>query len=465
MDNTRIKILGTQTPPAGEYVLYWMQGSVRVQDNLALVYARREATRLNVPLLVMFSLTPDYPGANVRSMDFLLRGLRVVWEDLVDLGIAFVLAYGTPPRAAKVLAAKARSVVVDKSNIPLTEQWRRDLAKLVACPVIQVEDNVVIPVDEVSQKEEYSAATLRPKITRLLPLYARSDIPVVVPGASKGPSAMMIENLAKGLLVEGSLSWLDPKQSAGLLQDPLLTGRLDAEVPAVDLPSGSGAALEVLNRFLETKLSRYDEDRNNPTLDGQSGLSPYLHFGMISPLRVVQNALRYPGPALEVFLEEMVVRRELAVNFSLRSGAPDKYSSLPEWAKKTLADHAGDPRSHLYSLEDWEAARTHDAAWNAAQNQMKKTGKMHGYMRMYWGKKILEWSATPEEAFKTAIYLNDRWSLDGRDPNGWTGVAWCFGKHDRPWAERPVFGLIRYMNEAGLRRKFDLDAYIAANQP
>jgi deoxyribodipyrimidine photo-lyase len=200
--------------------------------------------------------------------------------------------------------------------------------------------------------------------------------------------------------------------------------------------------------------------RNDPTLDYLSHLSPYLHFGQISPLYIALKVIDTDSRGKEAFLEELIVRRELSMNFVFYNEKYDSFEAVPEWAKKTLKAHQKNKRQYTYSLEELETAQTHDAYWNAAQREMVGRGKMHGYMRMYWGKKIIEWSKTPEKAFQIALYLNNKYELDGRDPNGFTGVAWCFGKHDRPWGERPIFGNVRYMNDKGLKRKFDADRYV-----
>ena len=217
---------------------------------------------------------------------------------------------------------------------------------------------------------------------------------------------------------------------------------------------------EMVDLFIKTYLSENPESKNDPTLDALSQMSPYLHFGQISPLSIALKAAESRSSGSGAFLEELIVRRELSLNFVFYNEKYDSFEAVPEWAKKYLRAHRKDKRSHTYTLEEFESARTHDPYWNAAQKEMVVTGKMHGYMRMYWGKKIIEWSETPEDAFRTALHLNNKYELDGRDPNGFAGVAWCFGKHDRPWGERPVFGHVRYMNDNGLRRKFDADGYV-----
>jgi deoxyribodipyrimidine photo-lyase len=223
---------------------------------------------------------------------------------------------------------------------------------------------------------------------------------------------------------------------------------------------GIKEALRHLEIFLDEKLDRFPELRNNPTLDYLSHMSPYLHFGQISPLYIALKVKQTKSPGIEAFLEELIIRRELSMNFVFYNDRYDSFDGLPEWARKTLRSHQKDKRQYLYRLEELEQANTHDPYWNAAQKEMVVKGKMHGYMRMYWGKKIIEWSKAPEEGFHAALYLNNKYELDGRDPNGFTGVAWCFGKHDRPWGERPIFGNVRYMNDKGLKRKFDADDYV-----
>jgi deoxyribodipyrimidine photo-lyase len=229
--------------------------------------------------------------------------------------------------------------------------------------------------------------------------------------------------------------------------------------PVESFRGGMAAAKKRLVEFIDGKMDRYDSLKNDPGEDVLSNLSPYLHFGQISPLYITLEVLKHPGPGSDAFLEELIVRRELSMNFTNYNRNYESFAGLPDWAKRTLTEHAHDPREYLYSLEELEEARTHDPYWNAAQTETVTTGKMHGYMRMYWGKKILEWTASPEEAFSRALYLNNKYELDGRDPNGFAGVAWCFGKHDRSWARRPVFGNVRYMNAEGLKRKFNIEKY------
>jgi len=304
-----------------------------------------------------------------------------------------------------------------------------------------VESDVIVPVEETSPKEEYAAATIRSKIHRKLNYF-------LVPLKQQDPA---VESLS---LDFDSFDIDDVGKVISKL-------RIDKTVKKVSsYQGGTKEARNHLEIFLEEKLDQFPALRNDPTVDYLSRMSPYLHFGQISPLYIALEASKTKSPGTEAFLEELIVRRELSMNFVFYNEKYDSFEAVPEWAKKTLKGHKKDKRQHTYTLEELESAKTHDPYWNAAQREMMIRGKMHGYMRMYWGKKIIEWSKTPEEAFRIMLYLNNKYELDGRDPNGFTGVAWCFGKHDRPWGERPIFGNVRYMNDKGLKRKFDADGYV-----
>lgn len=422
-----------ETPPGP--VRYWMQASVRTRYNHALEYAVHLANHRRVPLEVFFALTPDYPMASRRHYQFLLEGLADVQTNLAARGIPFVLYRESPPGAAVRLARESSTIVTDRGYTRIQRQWREEVARSSPCPVVQVETNLVVPVETASSKEEYSAATFRPRITRQRDTFLQPLSPLPY-WNNQGP-------LKPG----------PPLPQADLFPgDPL-------EEP---FPGGEDRAARELSHFLEERLSRYDELRNVPDRDWTSRMSAYLHFGQISPLEIALKAIDYheavlePGDAsgIGTLLEELIVRRELAANYTFYNPRYDSYQGLPQWARATLEEHRGDPRPWTYSLEQLQGAETHDPYWNAAQMQMIRSGRMHGYMRMYWGKKILEWTPDPEEAFNRALILNDTYQLDGRDPNGYAGVAWCFGKHDRPWKERAIFGKIRYMNDRGLERKF-----------
>jgi deoxyribodipyrimidine photo-lyase len=437
----RVRALNTRPVAGGRYVLYWMQTSVRTEYNHALEYAIREANDLGRPLVVYFGLTPDFPEGNERHYHFLLEGLREVESSLLERGVRLVVQQKSPESGLIELAEDACLVVVDRGYLPIQREWRHRAAGAVKCALFQVESDVVVPVEEASPKEEYSAATIRPKIHRKLEQYLQ-------PLAQTEPLLFSL-----GMEFD-SLDLMD-------LDEVLSRLHVDGSVKRVAaLAGGTTEAKRLLQLFLSERLDEYDELRNDPTREYLSGMSPYLHFGQISPLYIALQVVRTDSPGRDAYLEELIVRRELSVNFVHYNPQHRDLEGLPEWCRKTLAEHAGDPREYLYGVEELEAAATHDPYWNAAQKEMMVSGKMHGYMRMYWGKKILEWTESPQEAQRLALYLNNKYELDGRDANGFTGVAWCLGKHDRPWGERPVFGKIRYMSANGLRRKFDADAYV-----
>lgn len=441
---SRIQPLNGRSIQDGRYVLYWMQASQRIDYNHALEYAVGEANERNLPVVVVFGLTDRFPEANLRHYAFMLEGLMEVRKGLRDRGIRFVLMHRSPELAAVDLAEEAALVVADRGYLRIQRQWRNHVAKNSPCAVVQVESDAVVPVETASPKEEYTAGTLRPKLQRILKGYL---VPLKERPVRKDSLSLRLDANSE-------------EDHAGLLKKM----KIDRTVPPVRaFRGGTAQANALLEEFIAKKIRRYDELRSDPGLDYSSHLSPYLHFGQISPLAValrISAERAVPAAAREAFLEELIVRRELSMNFVFYNERYDEFECLPDWARKTLAEHTKDRREVLYAPEQWERAGTHDPYWNAAQKEMVLTGKMHNYMRMYWGKKILEWSRTPAEAFRTALWLNNRYELDGRDPNAYAGVAWCFGKHDRAWSERKVFGKIRYMNDAGLKRKFDMDAYL-----
>jgi deoxyribodipyrimidine photo-lyase len=442
LQNERIKPLNSVTNRDGQYIVYWMQSSQRTEFNHALEYAIQKANELSQPLIVLFRLIADFPEANTRHYHFMLEGLKEVQSSLKNRKILMVIQTGTPPSGITALAKKASLIVVDRGYLRIQREWRRTTSLNIECPLIQVESDVIVPVEEASPKEEYSAATFRPKIKNIVSKYIKplNEYDLHISSLGMDFSSVSLDDT-----------------------DRIITDlKIDTRVPMVKTFKGGTTQAKLnLNDFIKHRLQRYSTDRNDPNLNGSSNLSPYLHFGQISPLYVALKALETGEEACESFLEELIVRRELAVNYVFYNQVYDSYSGLPAWAIRTLDQHRLDNREVIYSLADFEAANTHDKYWNAAQREMMSTGKMHGYMRMYWGKKILQWTETPEEAFKIALYLNNKYELDGRDPNGFTGVSWCFGKHDRPWAERAIFGNIRYMNDNGLKRKFDADQYAA----
>jgi deoxyribodipyrimidine photo-lyase len=437
----RIKALNNKPVRDGRYVLYWMQAAQRAEYNHALEYAIRKANELTKPIVVFFSITAGYPEANQRHYHFMLEGIREIRKLLEAKGIQMVIQRRSPDSGAIECAREASLLVVDAGHLRIQKKWRTNAAQQVDCAFFEVETNLIVPVEEASSKENFSAGTFRPRITKKLDDY-------LVPLKHKKPKrdslgltfqTFDVENIDK------ALSQLD----------------IDTSVARVDtFHGGIGQAKRRLKDFIRNKLDRFAELRNDPTMDYVSHMSPYLHFGQISPLYIALQIQKTSSPGREAFLEELIVRRELSHNFVFYNDRYDTFDCLPPWVHRTLNFHSKDKREYIYSREQFESAQTHDPYWNAAQKEMVLTGKMHGYMRMYWGKKILEWSKNPRTGFTIALYLNNKYELDGRDPNAFAGVAWCFGKHDRAWSERPVFGKVRYMNAAGLKRKFDADAYV-----
>lgn len=432
----------------GRYVLYWMQADQRVDDNPALAWALQKANEKSLPLVVLATVWEKYPEANARHFAFFLDGLQDNAEQLARRGIRFLVLKAPPTEAVAAASQAARLVVCDRGYLPHQRAWRRQVAENAPCPVAEVEGGVVVPVEAAYPKEAWSAAVLRPRIHRLLEFFLSDVDPV--------PDAKLPEYDGDFPQPLSSFPALNPKLGRGLLKEL----ELDLSVEPVEMVGGTQAALERFNHWLDAELAGYDTARNDPNTDAQSGMSPYLHFGHISARYLANEALKRGGEGAAAFVEELVVRRELSMNFVWYNPGFHRWDALPDWAKRTMDAHRADEREYVYTREQWENAATHDPAWNACQTEMVRTGKMHGYLRMYWGKKLIEWSATPEEAWDTALYLNNKYELDGRDPNGYAGVAWCFGKHDRPWTERSVFGTLRFMNFTGLKRKMDIMAYI-----
>jgi deoxyribodipyrimidine photo-lyase len=446
IDPARVTWLKAGDPASdGTCVLYWMQQSQRAHDNPALEFAIQQANRLDLPVLVCFGLMDGYPEANRRHYRFMLEGLADTRSLLRRRRIQLVVRLGAPPQVAVELAGGAALVVCDVGYTRHQRQWRRTVARQAPCPVAAVEGDVVVPVAVASSKAEYAARTIRPKLRRHLEGYLR-------PCPRYRPRHSSLDLGAWGLRLDDVDALLD---------------RLDIDQTVAPVSrfftGGPSEAKRRLRHFLNHRLDNYGAHRNQPQTDDVSAMSPYLHFGQISPvflaLKVRQASQGNPEDR-EAYLEELVVRRELAVNFIFYTLNYDGYPALPAWARGSLAEHRDDTRAYLYSRESLEAAVTHDPYWNAAMQEMRVSGYMHNYMRMYWGKKILEWSPTPEAAFHTALHLNNKYFLDGRDANSYAGVGWVFGLHDRAWFERDIFGKVRYMAASGLERKCDIQAYV-----
>ena len=487
-------------------VVYWMQRSMRIVDNPALDVAIEAANVLGLPVLVHFSLVPNYPNANLRHYHFMQQGLRDVATDAAERGVGFVVRrHPDNSLEAFLEEVQAALVIGDENPCREPERWRRVLAKRLKLPFWTVDADVVVP-SRVFDRSFVLLHHFRPHLKRELPNY------LVAPGRVKPLYAWKAEKKLASFSLDGDIT-------EGFT-------KLDRTVKPVDsFVGGTHAAVQRLGQFVGEELGGYEDRRNHPEVRGTSRLSPYLHFGNIGPLTIalaVEEAVRQsgavanhiagakraagkdpnssetlewaiagaeahidiaplaarlkscpvtgPGPsairaAADRFLDQLIGWRELSVLFVRHEPNYDNWECAAPWARKTLTEHAGDPRPYRYSLAQLERGETHDELWNAAQRKMVQTGWMHNYMRMYWAKKILEWAPDPARAFEWAVTLNDRYELDGRDPNGYAGIAWAIvGRHDRPWFNRPVFGLVRPMTGASTAKKFDAKEYIRRNR-
>ena len=440
----RVQNLNEVDVREGDYVLYWMQSSQRAEQNHALEYAVQRANDLDQRLLVVFGLTDDYPEANLRHYTFMLEGLKDVHNALAKRGIKMVVRKGSPDEVALDAGKDASLVVTDRGYMRPQKVWREKVAGEADCLVTQVESDVVVPVELASDKQEHAARTLRPRIEEhlddsLVGLTPTKIFKQSLNMKAGGLDLSDIEKILHGMDLDGSVGALSHLYKGG-----------------------TSEAKKVFRRFLKDSFDAYMDHRNQPQTDDVSHMSKYLHFGQISPIWLALEARRSSANEddIEAFVEELVVRRELSMNFVFYTPDYDAYSNLPEWAKNTLREHKDDERAYTYTRKQLENAETHDEYWNAAMKEMVHTGYMHNYMRMYWGKKILEWSNTPEYAYRTTLYLNNKYFLDGRDPNSFANVAWVFGQHDRGWTEREVYGKVRYMSASGLERKAKPEQYV-----
>jgi deoxyribodipyrimidine photo-lyase len=389
---------------AGGPVIYWMTREQRVADNWALLLAQNIAIEHKRALVVIFCLVPDYPGANIRHYGFMLKGLQEVEQMLQKLKIPFVLLQGTPPEILPGYLAKKNVafLVTDFDPLHIKRSWQQEVGAAIKGSFYVVDGHNIVPCWHASPKQEYGAYTLRPKVKKLLPDFL-CDFPPLLqhPFSSRKVSASPVD-------------W-----------HKLYSFVSDHSVPEVDwLTPGEKAANESIGGFLIDGLQSYDNKRNDPNLDGQSNISPYLHFGHIAPQRValLVKEARVQVEKKAAFLEELIVRRELADNFCYYNENYDRFEGFPDWARKTLDAHRSDTREYQYFLETFEHGKTHDDLWNAAQRQMVELGKMHGYLRMYWAKKILEWSGSPEEAMEIAIHLNDKYGSPRQGMAGTPGL-------------------------------------------
>ncbi len=467
-------------------VVYWMSRDQRVNDNWALIYTVELALRQKTFPIVVFTLTYNFPEANLRHYDFMLRGLEEVEKRLATKNIPFNLITGHPPESLSTLLKKikAGAVVTDFDPLRIKKEWKNELLQKIDIPFFEVDAHNIVPCLIASDKQEFGAYTIRSKISRLLnefmeefpevPSFGRQEENVmqtlssrqniklagpVWPGKNVTvPTSEKVRG-SKEMGLQLSVDWINVNKQ--------LLATVNTDAVKVDwLVPGENAAARVFMTFIDKNLPRYSLERNDPNAMAVSDMSPYLHFGQISAQRMALETLKtHPkDPQTDAYLEELIIRKELSDNFCHFNPYYDSFEGFPQWAKNTLNDQRNSEREYLYEKDQFESAQTHDLLWNAAQMEMVTRGKMHGYMRMYWAKKILEWSASPEKALEIAIYLNNKYELDGRDPNGYAGCAWSIGGvHDRAWAGRPVYGKIRYMNANGCKRKFNTNLYIKNN--
>ncbi len=441
-----VRILrGGPPDPSGRCVLYWMQRAQRGRDNPALNLAIELGNARKLPVVAVFGLFAGYPAAQRRHFRFLVEGLPETRDALMARGVPLVVRLGPPPEVVREIVEEVRPAVVvgDENPLRVPRLWRDELARGLDVPFACVDADVVVPSD-LFPKEEYAARTLRPKLLRV-----RDDYVKPIPNPrSRTPWPSGTEPMGEAVEV-----------------DPLMAKLKVGGVGEVSgYRGGTAEAMRRLRRFLKDRLPRYSTERNEPTPYQTSELSAHLHFGHISPTTIAL-AVRDSGEApedIDVYLEELIVRRELAVNFAARNPDYDRLEGCPAWALQTLAKHRGDPRPGVTPADRLDRGESADPLWNAAQNEMVLTGRMHNYLRMYWAKRLLELTPDAETAFALAVEWNDRYEMDGRDPNGYAGIAWAIGgRHDRPWPERPVFGTVRSMSERSTPKKFDSAAYIA----
>ncbi|MDY0074380.1 MAG: deoxyribodipyrimidine photo-lyase [Acholeplasmataceae bacterium] len=455
MNKLRVTTLQNKVDTSGDYVIYWMSQSQRVHYNHALKRAIEIANQMNLPLIVFFGLTKGYPEANKRHYQFMLEGLKEVEVLLKKLHISFVLRICSPNVGLRAFLQQSAYLVMDVGYLKHQVYWREDVVDYIqkngfSIGVDLVETDVIVPVKIASDHEEYGAYTLRPKLMKLYPSYRDySSLPVIM-----NQKELPIESESLDDIIS-ILTKLDLDDN--IKPSPIYRG-------------GYLQASKLLSLFIEHKANLYDES-NDPSKDLTSKMSMYLHFGQISSLEILERMFlaqsqgQIDGKAFDQYLEQLFIRRELAFNFVTYNKGYDQFEHITEnWAYQTMREHQQDHRTHIYRIDDYITFNTHDVYFNAAMVEMVKTGYMHNYMRMYWAKKIIEWSPNYKQAFETIKYLNNTYFIDGRDPNSYAGIAWCFGKHDRAWTNREIFGKLRYMNAAGLERKFDIQTYVVNMQ-
>jgi deoxyribodipyrimidine photo-lyase len=448
-DDPRVTVRRAGDPdPDGKCVVYWMQRAQRGMDNDALDVAISAANELRKPIVAFLAPVPYYPHANLRHYHFLAQGIPDVAQSLNVRNVGFVLR-SFPEHSILRFCEEVKPALVigDENPMREPESWRQKVSERLRIPFWTVDADVIVP-SKLLEKAQYAAHIIRPRLHKQLPNY-----------------------LVRSRNLSAQVPWKKPSTLQSLLPDFdfVENWKLERRVaPVSGWRGGSRQALRLLDEFVRSYLSGYGTGRNKPELDHTSRLSPYLHFGHISPASVALAVMNSSAPQAdkEAFLNQLIVWRELSINFVRFNPDYDNFECGEGWAHRTLAKHAKDRRPIVYLPPQLKNAETHDPLWNAAQMQMVNTGWMHNYMRMYWAKKILEWTPSPAEAYRIAVHLNDEFELDGRDPNGYAGIAWAIvGKFDRPWFERPIFGQIRYMSGASTGRKFDSKEYIRQNLP
>jgi deoxyribodipyrimidine photo-lyase len=447
----RVQLLNDKSAnPDGKYVLYWMQMFKRAEYNHALGFAIHEANERRLPLVVYEGLKYYYPWASDRIHTFILEGVEEKRKAFEKLGIKYIFYLqkdeNSPKQIVAEIARDAALIVTDDFPCFIIPRHNEAIVKKAEIPVYAVDSNGVIPMSRF-EKEEYAAYTIRPKIKKILHEYLKPF----------EEEKIKIESL--DLKIDCPDTEITGKNIEKLVSECAIDHLVKA---SRYYQGGTANGRKRLKKFLKEILPDYDEGRNKPEKDGSSRLSSYLHFGFLSSLEIalaVRDA-DAPQKSKDAYLEEIIVRRELSFNFTRFNENYDSLASLPDWAQKTMREHTDDPRAPIYSLEQLERAETSDELWNASQREMTETGEMHNYVRMLWGKNVIGWTKSYEEAFAILEHLNNKYCLDGRNPNSYAGILWCFGKHDRPWMRRPVFGTIRYMTSGSTGKKFDSKKYI-----
>ena len=433
------------------YVIYWMQQSQRAHYNHALDHAIRVANHFDLPLVCFFGLDDTYPEANARSYSFMLEGLKEVKQLLNKLGISFLFKFGKPHEIIEPYLKDAQVLVMDRGYLKHQRAWRKDLYHSVknddALFIDMVDTDLIVPVHVASNKTEYGAYTIRPKIKKMYEAFRDFN--------------------KLSVLNHHKIIDLDSDDDLADIDNLVKRMNIDQSVPkSIYYKGGYLEASKLFSEFIVHKSDLYPES-NDPSKEATSHMSMYLHFGQISSLELLERLYKaleqgqIKGESFDQYIEQLLIRRELAFNYVFYQDGYDRFESMTEnWAYQTMNAHEFDHKDYIYDIKDYESFQTHDPYFNAAMKEMVITGYMHNYMRMYWAKKIIEWSPSFKKAYEHILYLNNKYFIDGRDPNSYTGVAWCFGKHDRAWTERKIFGKLRYMNDKGLERKFDIEKYV-----